>query len=70
MKKLFKKFKTWVACVARADEIYLVMGPTKADPGWKVLIATYEIEDAIDYMNRFNYTKIEKGPWLTKTKVY
>tara|TARA_R110002012_G_scaffold48328_7_gene125909 strand:+ start:154 stop:366 length:213 start_codon:yes stop_codon:yes gene_type:complete len=70
MKKLFKGFKAWLACLTRADEIYLVIDPAKEDAGFKVLIATYELDDAIEYMNRFNKLNTDKGPWLTKTLVH
>ena len=75
MKKLIKKFKAWLACLVRADEVYLVMGPSKnlpteEDPEWKVLIATHTIEDAIDFMNTYSDFNLEHKTWLQKTVVY
>ena len=75
MKKLIKKFKAWLACLVRADEVYLVMGPSKnspteENPEWKVLIATHTIEDAIDFMNTYSNFNLEHKTWLQKTIVY
>ena len=75
MKKLIKKFKAWLACLVRADEVYLVMGPSKnspteEDPEWKVLIATHNVEDAIEFMNTYSDYNLEQKTWLQKTVVY
>ena len=75
MKKLIKKFKAWLACLVRADEVYLVMGPSKnspteENPEWKVLIATHNIEDAIEFMNTYSDYNLEQKTWLQKTVVY
>lgn len=70
MKKLIKKFKAWLACITRTNEVYLVVGPSKETPEWKVLIATHTIEDAIDFMNTYNDFNLEQKIWLQKTVVY
>ena len=70
MRRLIIKFKAWLACVTRADEVWVVYNIATA-PGAKVsiLIVTYIQEDAIEYLNLYNKNNKESA-WLTKKIVY
>tara|TARA_R110002012_G_scaffold291739_2_gene486346 strand:+ start:37 stop:246 length:210 start_codon:yes stop_codon:yes gene_type:complete len=65
MKKLIKSFKAWLASVSRTDSIWIVY-TIKSDSVVSILIVTYEMEDAIEYMNMYNKKYKESSAWLTK----
>ena len=72
MKKLIKKFKAWLACVIRTDEVFVIYTYNSVnDQSAKVsiLIVTYMQEDAIEYLNLYNKNNKESA-WLTKKIVY
>ena len=64
MRKLKKKIKAWLACLTRADEVCIVY---KADPGCiaTILLVTYTMEDAIEYLNIYN-KRNKEAAWMTK----
>ena len=69
MKRLIIKFKAWLACITRTDEVWVVYNISTA-PGPKVsiLIVTYTQEDAIEYLNLYNMNNKESA-WLTKKTI-
>lgn len=70
MKKLIIKFKAWLACVTRTNEVFVVYEITAApDAKVSILIVTYLQEDAIEYLNLYNKNNKESA-WLTRKIVY
>jgi hypothetical protein len=67
MKKLIKNFKAWLACVTRTDMVWIVYKP-EPDSEITVLLVTYEMESALEYMTGFN-RRNDGGAWLTKQTV-
>tara|TARA_R110000787_G_scaffold198506_9_gene309633 strand:- start:2266 stop:2478 length:213 start_codon:yes stop_codon:yes gene_type:complete len=70
MKKLIKKFKAWLACLVRANEVWIVY-TISPESNVSIIIATYQMEDAIECMNMYNtYNTNKEAAWLTKQEVY
>ncbi len=69
MNKLIKKFKAWLACLIRADEVYIVYNKHYPDAKVSILLVTYLQEDAIEYLNLYNKNNKESA-WLTRKIVY
>lgn len=79
MNKLIKKFKAWLACLVRANEVFVVYTSKShnvklkrgTDADFSIIIVTYQIEDAIEMMDTYNKYNRQKGEaWLTKHIVY
>ena len=69
MEKLIKKFKAWLACITRADEVWIVYNKHYPDAKISILLVTYTQEDAIEYLNLYNKNNKESA-WLTRKIVY
>jgi len=69
MGKLIKKFKAWLACITRTDEVFIVYNKHYPDAKVSILLVTYLQEDAIEYLNLYNINNKESA-WLTRKIVY
>ncbi|MBE16988.1 MAG: hypothetical protein CL867_12130 [Cytophagaceae bacterium] len=72
MKKLIKKFKAWLSCITKTDEVFVVYNyniVNAQSAKVSILIVTYMQEDAIEYLNLYNKNNKESA-WLTKKIVY
>ena len=72
MKKLIKKFKAWLSCITKTDEVFVVYNyniVNAQSAKVSILIVTYMQEDAIEYLNLYNKNNKESA-WLTRKIVY
>ena len=66
MRKLKKKIKVWLACLTRADEVWIVYkSHFNRESIVTILLVTYTMEDAIEYLNMYNKQNKEAA-WMTK----
>jgi hypothetical protein len=66
MRKLKKKIKVWLACLTRADEVWIVYkSHFNRESVVTILLVTYTMEDAIEYLNMYNKQNKEAA-WMTK----
>ena len=69
MRRLIIKFKAWLACVTRTNEVWVVYNiATPPAPKVSILIVTYLQEDAIEFLNLYNMNNKESA-WLTKKTI-
>ena len=55
MRKLKKKIKVWLACLTRADEVWIVYkSHFNRDSVITILLVTYKMEDAVEYLSMYN----------------
>jgi len=66
MKKLKRKIRAWLACLTRTDEVWIIYkSELDKSPGATILVVTYKMEDALEYLNTYNkQNKI--SAWMTK----
>lgn len=64
MKKILKKLKAFIACCTRTDQVWIVYSINK-ESIVSIILVTYEMEDAIEFMNKYN-TRNKESAWLTK----
>ena len=72
MRKLKKKIKVWLACLTRADEVWVVyktewITSTELEktPMTTIFLVTYRMEDAVEYLNTYN-KRNKVSAWMTK----
>ncbi len=66
MRKLKKKFKAWLACLTRTDQVWIIYkSENDRTFGDTILLVTYEMEDAVEYLNMYN-KRNKVSAWMTK----
>ena len=61
-----RKIKAWLACLTRTDEVWIIYkSENDRTFGDTILLVTYEMEDAVEYLNMYN-KRNKVSAWMTK----
>ena len=61
-----RKIKAWLACLTRTDQVWIIYkSENDRTFGDTILLVTYEMEDAVEYLNMYN-KRNKVSAWMTK----